>query len=188
MDIASRGSLRTRIEGLVILLVSIGYLWETFNIPDFYQLPDTPGPKTFPELLGIVFAAMGLWLLVSPRDLIARLRTRAAATETTPVAPVTADEHAESGAPAGGLLARLGLDWHFVALWAVVLGYLWFMPDVGFPVATFVLLVLFTMLLGEMRWHVVLGLSLAVTVVVFFGFKYGLNVRLPWGVLEPLVN
>ncbi|RAI34609.1 tripartite tricarboxylate transporter TctB family protein [Rhodoplanes serenus] len=186
MDIASRGSLRTRIEGLVILLVSLGYLWETFNIPDFYQLPDTPGPKTFPELLGIVFAAMGLWLLVSPRDLMARLRARSApAAGTAPAAPAAADDHA---APTGGLFARLGLDWHFVALWAVVLGYLWFMPDVGFPVATFVLLVLFTMLLGEMRWHVVLGLSLAVTVVVFFGFKYGLNVRLPWGVLEPLVN
>lgn len=176
MDIAKTASPRTRIEGLVILLIAGGYLWETFNIPDFYQLPDTPGPTTFPELLGIVFAAMGLWLLLSPGDIIARIRARRDGT-----AP-----EAAAAAPAGNLFARLGLDWHFVALWIVVLGYLWFMPDLGFPIATFILLVLFTALLGETRWHILLGLSLAVTVVVFVGFKYGLNVRLPLGVLESL--
>jgi hypothetical protein len=180
MDIAKSTSPRTRIEGFVILLVAGGYLWETFNIPDFYQLPDTPGPTTFPELLGIVFAAMGLWLLLSPGDIIARIRARRDATPpaaTAPSAPVV---------PAGTLFDRLGLDWHFVALWIVVLGYLWFMPDLGFPIATFILLVLFTALLGETRWHVLLGLSLGVTIVIFVGFKYGLNVRLPLGVLDML--
>ena len=47
-------------------------------------------------------------------------------------------------------------------MWAVVLGYLWFMPDLGFPLATFLLLVAFIYLLGETRWHIVLGLALAV--------------------------
>lgn len=183
MTTATAGLLRTRIEGLVILLVSAAYLWETFNIPDFYQLPDTPGPTTFPELLGLVFAVMGLWLLISPADLLARFRA-ARAGET----PAAGTPPAEIGAPdrAGGLLGRIGLDWHFVALWIVVLGYLWFMPELGFPVATFVLLALFTMLLGETRWPIVLGLALTVTVVVFVAFKYGLNVRLPLGVLDLL--
>ncbi|NVO15693.1 MAG: tripartite tricarboxylate transporter TctB family protein [Rhodoplanes sp.] len=175
MDIAKTTSPRTRIEGFVILLVAGGYLWETFNIPDFYQLPDTPGPTTFPELLGIVFAAMGLWLLLSPGDIIARLRARRDGTSPAATAPA---------APGENLFARLGLDWHFVALWIVVLGYLWFMPDLGFPVATFILLVLFTALLGETRWHIVLSLALAVTIVVYVSFKYGLNVRLPLGILE----
>ncbi|WP_170145962.1 tripartite tricarboxylate transporter TctB family protein [Rhodoplanes elegans] len=178
MDVATRGSLRTRLEGLVILLVAGAYLFETFNIPDFYQLPDTPGPKTFPELLGLVFAVMGLWLLVSPADLMARMRAKRDGT-----APAAGEAAA---APQGNLLARLGLDWYFVALWGVVLAYLWFMPDVGFPVATFVLLFAFTWLLGEKRLHILLSLSLGVTLVVFFGFKYGLNVRLPLGVLELL--
>lgn len=181
MDIATRGSLRTRIEGLVILLVAGGYLWETFNIPDFYQLPDTPGPQTFPELLGLVFAFMGLWLLLSPSEILARIRAKR--DRIAPEVAATADA-ASAAAPAGGLLARIGADWHFVALWAVVLGYLWFMPDLGFPLATFILLVLFTRLLGESRWHILLGLALAVTVVVYVGFKYGLNVRLPLGVLD----
>lgn len=179
MDIATRGSLRTRLEGLVILLVAGGYLWETFNIPDFYQLPDTPGPKTFPELLGLVFAFMGLWLLVSPADLMARIRARRADT-ATPAAPAAPAQES--------LLARLGIDGYFIALWAVVLAYLWFMPDVGFPVATFVLLFAFTWLLGEKRLHILFGLSLGVTAVVFFGFKYGLNVRLPLGILELLAS
>lgn len=183
MDIATRGSVRTRIEGLVILLVAVAYLWETFNIPDFYQLPDTPGPQTFPELLGLVFAVMGLWLLISPADILARMRERRDGTAPAPVADAPAAAPG-GAAPGGGLLGRIGLDWHFVALWAVVLGYLWFMPDLGFPVATFLLLVLFTRLLGEPRWHILIGLALAVTVVVYVGFKYGLNVRLPLGVLE----
>jgi len=59
------------------------------------------------------------------------------------------------------------------------------MPDLGFPLATLLLLGLFFRLLGETRWHVAIGLALAATVVIFVSFKMGLNVRLPLGVLEP---
>jgi hypothetical protein len=73
-------------------------------------------------------------------------------------------------------------------MWIVVVGYLAFMPFVGFPVATFVLLAVFTFLLGEKRWWVVLGLALVVTTVIHLGFAKGLNVRLPLGVLESLLK
>lgn len=167
---------RTRVEGLVILLVALGYLWEANNVPDFYQLPGVPGPTTFPRLLGIVFALAGLWLLISPKELIAWKRAAGAgkgqAPETTPT-------------PRGGLLGRITANWHFYTLWAIVLGYLWVMPNLGFPLATFLLLAVFIFLLGETRWHVVLGLALAITTVIYVCFKLGLNVRLPLGVIEP---
>ena len=73
-------------------------------------------------------------------------------------------------------------------MWIVVVGYLAFMPFVGFPVATFVLLAVFTFLLGEARWWVVVGLALVVTTVIHLGFAKGLNVRLPLGVLESLLK
>jgi putative tricarboxylic transport membrane protein len=162
---------------LAILLVAGGYLWEAHNVPDLFQMPGVPGPTTFPYLLGIIFAFAGLWLLVSPADLLAHRRQ-----------PAAEGRAEERPIPATGLWTRLTTDWHFYTMWIVVVGYLAFMPFVGFPVATFVLLVVFTFLLGEKRWWVVLGLALVVTTVIHLGFAKGLNVRLPLGVLESLLK
>ena len=172
-----KSSTRTRLEGLAILLVAGGYLWEAHNVPDLFQMPGVPGPTTFPYLLGIVFAVAGLWLLASPADLLARRRQ-----------PATEGRAEERPTPSKSFGARLAAEWHFYTMWAVVVGYLAFMPFVGFPVATFVLLVVFTFLLGEERWWVVLGLALVVTTVIHLGFAKGLNVRLPLGVLESLLK
>jgi hypothetical protein len=170
---------RTRVEGLVILLVALGYLWEAHNVPEFYQMPGVPGPTTFPYLLGVVFAACGAWLLISPKDLMERVAKAKNAATPAP------DDAAE---PDQGLFARIAAEWHLIAMWAVIIAYLWFMPDVGFPLATFVLLVVFFYLLGETRWFFNLGLALASTVVIYVIFKVGLNVRLPLGVLEFLTG
>jgi hypothetical protein len=170
---------RTRVEGLVILLVAGAYIWEAHNVPEFYQIPGVPGPTTFPYLLGLVFAACGAWLLISPKDLVDQIRK---AKETAAPAPAADAE------PAPGLLARIAAEWHLLAMWAVIIVYLWFMPDIGFPLTTFVLLVVFFRLLGETRWLFILGLALASTVVIYVIFKMGLNVRLPLGVLEFLTG
>jgi hypothetical protein len=177
MDTLKRLATRTRVEGLVIMLVAAGYLWEAGNVPEFYQLPDAPGPTTFPYLLGVVFALAGLWLLVSPMELLA-----AKASAAAPDQP--ASEPDASAPAAAGWFARITGSWHFYALWVVVLAYLWFMPDLGFPVATFLLLFGFTYLLGEARWAVCLGLAVVATAFIYVSFKFGLNVRLPLGVLE----
>lgn len=172
MNGVNRFVTRTRVEGLVIFLVAAGYLWEAHNVPEFYQIPGVPGPTTFPRLLGIVFALCGLWLLASPQEWAARRR---------------GDARPGAAAPAPGTwVSRLTGDWHFYTMWAVILGYLWFMPDLGFPVSTSILLVVFIALLGERRPHIVLGLSLGATVLIYVCFKMGLNVRLPLGILEPL--
>jgi len=176
MDTLRKAVTRTRVEGLVILLVALGYLWEAHNVPEFYQLPGVPGPTTFPRLLGIVFALAGLWLLVSPREL--KVWKKAAG---VPAAVQTPEPAPASGR---GLLRRIAADWHFYVMWAVILAYLWAMPDLGFPLATFLLLVAFIFLLGETRWHVVLGLAAAATILIYVSFRMGLNVRLPLGILE----
>jgi hypothetical protein len=171
-----KGSTRARLEGLAILLVAGGYLWEAHNVPDLFQMPGVPGPTTFPYLLGIIFGVTGLWLLVSPADLMARRRQPAAERMETPPAPAVS------------LSARLAAQWHFYAMWIAIVAYLAFMPSVGFPVATFVLLVVFTFLLGEERWWLVGSLALVATVAIHLGFGKGLNVRLPLGVLESLLK
>ncbi len=161
---------RTRIEGLVIVLLAAGYLWEGHNVPDLYKMPGVPGPTVFPLLLGIVFALAGAWLLLAPDKPDAR-------------------EAAEGDEkPVGKLRSRLIAHWHTVAMWAVILVYLFVMPDLGFPVATALLLLAFILLLGERRWYVVVGLALGATLVIHLGFALGLNVRLPLGVLTPLLK
>ncbi|CAL8980063.1 hypothetical protein RHODOP_03242 [Rhodoplanes sp. P11] len=166
---------RARVEGLVILLVGLGYLWEAHSVPEFYHVPGVPGPTTFPYLLGVIFAVCGVWLLVSPKDLIERLTKEP---DAGTALPATAAE------PRRGLVARVASEWHLIAMWTVILGYLWTMPDLGFPLATFAVLVVFFYLLGETRWHVVLGLAIASTAIIYVTFKTGLNVRLPLGVLD----
>ena len=176
MSASAKGRTRARLEGLAILLVAGGYLWEGHNVPDLFQMPGVPGPTTFPYILGIIFALAGLWLLISPADLLARRQ------------PAVEERAAKSPALAESLGARLAAQWHFYAMWIAILGYLALMPSVGFPVATFVLLAVFTFLLGEERWWLVGSLALVVTVVIHLGFGKGLNVRLPLGVLESLLK
>ena len=169
---------RTRVEGLVIFVAALAYIWEAHNVPEFYQIPGVPGPTTFPYLLGLIFAGCGAWLLVSPKDLLGQIaKLREARTAA-----------ADAGEPRPGIVARLTAEWHLVAMWAVIIAYLWFMPDIGFPVTTFLLLCVFFWLLGETRWLVVVGLALATTVVVYVVFKIGLNVRLPLGILDFLAS
>jgi hypothetical protein len=131
-------------------------------------MPGVPGPTVFPLLLGIVFALAGAWLLIHPG-------TRADQEET-------GEDEKPSGSFWGGLLAH----WHTCVMWGVILVYLFVMPDLGFPVATALLLLIFFVLLGETRWYVVIGLALGATLAIHLGFALGLNVRLPLGVLAPL--
>jgi hypothetical protein len=161
---------RARVEGLVILAVALGYLWETRSIPSLYQMPGVPGPTAFPRLVGIVFAASGLW-----RMLVGGGRSEA---------PAGPPEQAAPGG-AAGWLSRGG---RFYAMWAVVLAYLVLMPELGFPVTTVVALAALFVLLGERRVAVAAGLSLAATAIMYLGFAKGLGVRLPLGILEQLVK
>ena len=134
---------RTRVEGLVILLVALAYLWEAHNVPEFYQIPGVPGPTTFPYLLGLVFAVCGAVaadLAEGPRGRSSKAKRRKRRRGIPPRRPATGPGTCSAASPR---------EWHLVAMWAVVLAYLWFMPDLGFPLATFLLLV--TVLLAARR-------------------------------------
>lgn len=178
MKIAGNVVTRARVEGLVILVVALGYLWETKRIPSLYQMPGVPGPTAFPTIVGLALAGAGLW----------RLLMRASRQE----APEPQDER-PSGAgspegPARGVASWLSRSWRFYAMWAVIVAYLVLMPAVGFPLATVLGLAALFGLLGERRLPVTAGLSVAATVVMYFGFAKGLGVALPLGILEQLLK
>jgi putative tricarboxylic transport membrane protein len=167
---------RMRGEGLVVLLLALGYLWEAHNVPSLFQMPGVPGPTVFPLLLGIVFAGSGLWLIISPKKFLAK-KGKAEKAEDEPKASL----------PGGGSVGkRRARGWHFVTMWIVLFGYLFAMPLAGFPLSTAVLLAAFFFLLGEKRWYVGIGLALIVTILVYLGFAKGLAIRLPLGILGAL--
>lgn len=179
MSVIAKLITRTRIEGLIILLVAAGYLWESQNVPDIFQMEGVPGPTAFPMVLGFVFGVMGLWLVISRSKSMHR---------SLPAADEPREATSKAPAALGQFRTKIAGSWQFLAIWALVLAYLFFMPDVGFPVSTAILLAAFFSVLGERRWWVLAGLSLAATVLIYFGFAEGLNVRLPLGILEPLVR
>ncbi|MEW6261552.1 MAG: tripartite tricarboxylate transporter TctB family protein [Thermodesulfobacteriota bacterium] len=172
---------RSRVEGLAILLVALGFMWEARNVPTFYQVPGVPGPTTFPWILGIVFGLCGLWLLFSPDKLLTKKKEAADEEEILdePEAPLPS---------LMDILRRITGDWHFYTMWLIILAYLFLMPWLGFLVATALLLAPFFFLLGERRWWLVTGLALGVTAIIYAAFALGLNVRLPLGVLTPLLK
>ncbi|WP_242343085.1 tripartite tricarboxylate transporter TctB family protein [Anaeromyxobacter terrae] len=94
----------------------------------------------------------------------------------------------EEGAGGVGARARargwLAAHGRFCGLWIVVLGYFVFMPELGFPLGSALALAAMGRLLGERRWHVVVGGALVVTAVLHLTFAKGLGVRLPLGVLS----
>ncbi len=163
---------RARVEGLVIALVALGYLWETRSIPALYQMPGVPGPAAFPTILGLALALAGAWRLV---------RGAAAGADD---AEEDAEEDAADPPPGAGVHGWLAAHGRFYALWAVVLGFLALMPHVGFPVGAAVALALMFRLLGERRWPVCAGLAAAASAVLHLAFAVGLGVRLPLGVLS----
>jgi hypothetical protein len=175
---------RARVEGLVISLVALGYVWETRNIPSLFQMPGVPGPAAFPTMLGIVLGLSGLWRLVrgAPADELAEESDREAG-------EVAANEEARPGAAAaadalGGARRWLALHGKFAGLWAALLGYFVFMPELGFPLGSALALGAMAWLLGERRWYVYGAGAVGVTAILYLAFAYGLGVRLPLGVLS----
>ncbi len=179
---------RARVEGLVVLALALGYLWEARTVPSLYQMPGVPGPTAFPALIGIVLAASGLWRLARGAG-----REGPPAQEPAVAAPAAGREGPPAqepavAAPAAGSGGWLPAGRRFYAMWGVVLAYLALMPALGFPVATVAALAALFLLLGERRVAVAVGLSLAVTAILHLGFAKGLGVQLPLGVLAPLVK
>ena len=158
---------RTRIEALVVLGFVAGYIWENYQLPGFYRMPGIPGPTVFPLTLGIAMAVCALWLMLFPG--------KEAPGEAAP----------DRSAPAGRQ-QRSG-RWHFYLMWGLLLGYLVWMPHIGFVVGSSLLLTALFMLLGERHWYVAAPLALGFSLTIHFAFANVLQIRLPAGILAGLL-
>ncbi len=168
---------RARAEGVVITVVALGYLWQTQKIPALYQMPGVPGPAAFPTVLGVALALAGLSRLILGGPAEEQDRD-----EETP--EPEGEVAAAPAAPAGAIGAWLAEHGKFAGLWAVLVAYFAFMPELGFPLGSALALGAMGRLLGERRWYVYGLGAVVVTAVLHLAFAYGLGVRLPLGVLS----
>ena len=164
---AKRFMTRTRIEAIVVLIFVAGYVWENYQLPGFYRTPGIPGPTVFPLALGIAMAFCALWLICFPGP----------EPETE-----TADEAPEARSKRG-----LADRWHFYLMWALLLGYVVWMPSLGFVVSSSLLLLALFLLLGERNWLLALPLAIGFSLAIHFAFARGLQIRLPAGILSGLL-
>jgi tripartite tricarboxylate transporter TctB family protein len=63
----------------------------------------------------------------------------------------------------------------------VIIGYAKFMPDLGYPISTFLLMSSLFLILKRTRWWWALGLSLVTTLLTYYIFSECLNCQFPRG-------
>jgi hypothetical protein len=114
---------------------------------------DVVGPGFFPSAIAILGIAMGAILLLSP--------------ESAPAVGKKKEErHLSAMLPVGLMLV-----------------YVLSLTTIGFPIATVIFLTIMIRCLGAPTWWGAALFGLAGTAITVLIFVYGLNVRLPQGVL-----
>lgn len=83
---------------------------------------------------------------------------------------------------------QAGIHWLAAALVAAILvGYAFLLDVLGYIVATMVFFVAVTRVVGSRRLARNLAIGVILSVAVYFGFTEMLDVRLPAGILEPVL-
>lgn len=133
---------------------------------------DPLGPRTFPVALGAGIAVCGILLAASA------LVFRGVPRQRTPTLDVDEDEVAEAGAASP---ARL------IGAIAVTGAYLLLFEPLGYLLSTPLYVLAVLLLHGGAPRRALAITPVAVTLVLYATFKYGLLIPLPEGLLEPLL-
>jgi len=143
--------LRNIIAAVVLLVVGIGYLVLTFQLPE-RSLPNTPGPNFFPLVISVIFMALALSLLIQGAI---KLRK----------APLLLDGFSIPVKPA------------FMLVWFVA--FVVTLPYVGFLVAAPPFFAGMAALFGAQNKVLLMVASLAIPIALFFLFRDVFMVLLP---------
>jgi putative tricarboxylic transport membrane protein len=158
----------------VVLMAGAAYLyWRTLGF-EFQHVPGRLGPDAWPQIALILLIASCLCGLIAAFVPASEPASPQGDSQTIlPAAPMDVADEGPQGPSRYGLVA---LAFALFLVYPVALVYL------GFPVATFLLLVLF-MIVGQ--WHHTLGIlasSLVGTLVLFYMFRGIVYISLPLGV------
>lgn len=145
--------------------VGLFFLWFARDIPQAsFTSEGDPGPRAFPQWLGLALVVGGIWQLIRQR-----------LSQQPPAGP-SADEPPRSLRPLNALIVLVAVGLYIPAL-----------PWIGFSVATLILVTGLLWFLGS-RWWVAATVAVSLLVLIQLLFGYGFNVPLPtnhWGLVLP---
>jgi len=131
-----------------------------------------PGPGLFPMVVGVFLIATALGCLL--QEILPRMRSR------DPAASVLPNE-----APAAAEERNVGKT---VQLTALLIGYIFVLKPLGFPLAICAFLVLAIRIFGYRKWLPTLAMAVIIAGISYVAFVVWLKVALPLGILEEMLG
>jgi len=131
-----------------------------------------PGPGLFPMIIGIFMIAMALGCLL--QEIVPRMREKLP--EASSLASADADDSQER---------NVGKTFQLTAL---MIGYIFALKPLGFPLAICAFLVLAIRIFGYRKWLPALAMAAVITLVSYLSFVLWLAVPLPMGILEDVLG
>lgn len=157
--------------GVAMLLFSGFYLFYAQQIQTRPKLtPSYASAQIVPTLLGVLLAALAVICIVQG---VRKLK-----------APVPAEGEADNAAGKGDIMA-------VVLTFAVIIGYMMVLSELGFCLSTILYLFLQMLILAprEKRNYLLFALvAIVFTAIVFVAFRIGLQQLLPRGIIESLLG
>ncbi|WP_142848637.1 tripartite tricarboxylate transporter TctB family protein [Telmatospirillum sp. J64-1] len=140
--------------GIVLTLFAAGWVATVlYTIPESH-IPGTPGPRTFPLLLGTILGFLGLVLVFSPAKLCLDVPSAITNREVKVV---------------GGTFL-------------VLFGYAFLLGKIGFVLATpLVVILVFKVMMGIRSWTKTLATAIIIPAVCWLIFVQGFEANLPRG-------
>ena len=154
------------------LMLAVGLVYEyiALNMPrgNFAY----PGPGLFPTIIGIVMIAMALGCLL--QELLPRKQGK-----TTAAVPAPKEE--PPAAEDRDFMKTLQVT-------ALMIGYIFALKPLGFPIAICAFLALAIRIFGYRKWLPALAMAALITVMSYIAFVIWLKVPLPLGILEEVLE
>lgn len=154
------------------LMLAVGLVYETMALNMPRGTLAYPGPGLFPVIIGAFMVAMALGCLV--REFLPRKQAKV---PVVPLAPIEVQ-----AAPEERDVMKT------VQLTALMIGYIFALKPLGFPIAICIFLALAIRIFGYRRWLPALAMAAVITVISYVSFVLWLSVPLPLGILEEILG
>ena len=154
------------------LMLAVGVIYESMALSMPRGSLAYPGPGLFPMLVGAIIIATALGCLL--QEIVPRLRAREPAASSLP------------GGNAGAAEERNVSK--TVQLTALMIGYIFLLKPLGFPLAICAFLALAIRIFGYRKWLPTLAMAALISGISYVLFVVWLKVPLPMGILEEVLG
>ncbi len=154
------------------LMLAVGVIYESMALNMPRGSLAYPGPGLFPMLVGGFVIATALGCLL--QEIVPRLRTRKPAASSLPDGNADAAEERNVSKT--------------VQLTALMIGYIFLLKPLGFPLAICAFLALAIRIFGYRKWLPTLAMAALISGISYVLFVVWLKVPLPVGILEEVLG